>query len=119
MRGAVGGDLANRVVAPIGDIDVALAVDGDTARRGELAGAVASAGAVHAAAGAVAGQRRRGAVGRDLADVVAVKVGDIRRPRSVDGDAVYHTESRLRALTVLIARLAIAGQRGRRAVERH
>src|SRR5581483_3576807 len=83
-RAATGCDLANAVVAIVGDVDVADPVYDHTAGKVERGRTGRSAGAVEESKVAVASECGGAAPGRDLADARIVIVADVEVAGSVD-----------------------------------
>src|SRR6185436_11508105 len=104
------GDLADGVVAGVGDVDVAGAVDYHSAGAAEVHRGTCAVLTPRYARGA--GQRRHDSGGRDLADGVAEKVGDVDVAGAVNRHATGAVEARRGARAVRATRHARdAGQR--------
>ncbi len=89
---AGGGDLANRVIAVIGHVNIAAAVHCDTARLAEFCGGTGTVGATLRAAGT--GQSRDDARRRDLANDVVGRVGNIKVAAAIECRAERLGETR-------------------------
>jgi len=111
---AVPADAADAVVVGIGDVDVAVTVDGHADRSVEAGGALDAVGVARLAA---ARQRAHAAVGCHLADRVVVRIGHVEVAQAVDGQRRRRVECRGGAKAVREARMA-AGEGGYLAVGR-
>ncbi len=93
-----GRDLADAVVARVGDVEIACVVNRQPRRRVERG---RRARAVGEALGA-SGERRHRAVGREPADAIALAaVGDVERPVRADREAEGVCEARAQVLRVV------------------
>jgi hypothetical protein len=106
---AIGRDLADRMVAGVGHVEVAGGVDRQTGRRVEGG---RGATAVAQPLGRAAGQRVDLAFGRQAANaVVLAAVGHVQRAGAAEGQAIGVGKTRLAAGTVLQAGATVAGDR--------
>jgi hypothetical protein len=110
---ARGADAADRVVAPVGYVDVTRGVDHDPVRVAEAGlGAVA----VDVTGGSIPGEGGDDSVGSDLADALAAVLGDVEVALGIAGDAGGLHEPGAGAGSVGEAGLAVADPGADRAV---
>ena len=112
---AVGRDLAEAVVAQVGEVQIALGVQVQAGRPRDLRRRALAVGVAFGAAD----EGGHHAGGADPTDVVVGVIADKDIALGVDRDAEQLVEGRRCGLTVDVAWFAAAGDGGDRAIERH